>query len=585
MVGYEMQPKGAITSRFDAKRKRLLKRYGKLRDERQANYDPMWRDISDYIAPGYGRFVCEDLNEGGRKNLAILDNSPERALTTLAAMVMAFSTSPARSWFSLSTVDPEIAKFKPAKLWLTDTTRRVQRVFSRSNTYAALHQNYEELAAFGNSCSIVVPNFDTVIHLHPVTIGQYVWATDFNGDVNTMFREFKLTVGQTVAEFGYEKCSSSVRNRFDNHDLDSQVTIVHVIEPRRERDDRYRDNKNMPFRSCYFELGSGKRSTEFSEGDQADDYLSESGFEAFPVLAGRWRVIGGDTYAMGPGLSALGDAKSLQHLQARFGLCVDLQTDPPWQVPMELANRHVDGLPGGRTPVPNGPGIRSLFESRLELQYLLESIRDTRNRIDKTFFVDMLLMLSSGSDYPQKTAREIVERHEEKMMLLGPVQQRMEVEIQKPLIQLTLGYMIDAGLLLPPPPELLESEMNIEFLSVFSQAQRAVGLHSTDRWLNTIGALSALRPDVVDKLNADRVAERYGDDLGVDPEFINSDDEVAAVRQQRAQQQAQQQRAESLAAEAGAVKDLATAPTGERSALTDILGNLQGYVSPSPGVQ
>lgn len=568
----------------EGRRKRALKRYYKLRDERQKGYDPMWRDISDFIAPGYGRFFCEDLNEGGRKNMSILDNAAERAAQSLAAVVMAYSTSPARAWFSLTTVDPELSEYEPVKLWLNDSTRRMQRVFARSNTYPALHQNYEEMVAFGNACSIVVPDYDAVIHLHPITAGQYVWAQDYQGRINTIFREFPMTVGQVVAEFGFDKCSISLQNRFNNGDLDGQVTIVHVIEPRTQRDPSYRDNLNMPWKSCYFEMGSTKRGVPTSQDELADAYLRESGFEQFPVLTGRWRVIGGDTYARGPGVTALGDAKSLQHLQQRYGLCVDIQTDPPLQVPMALQNTPVDGLPGGRTPT-DGVGIRSLYENRLELSHLLESIRDTRMRIDKTFYVDMFLMLANGDD-TQKTAREIIERHEEKLMMLGPVQQRMETEIQKPLIKLTLGYMIDAGVLLPPPPELLEAgaELNVEFLSVFSQAQRAVGMHTSDRFINTIGALTAIRQDVTDIVNTDRLARGYGEDLGIDPRVFNSDDEVKQIRVARANAQAAMAQSEAMAQQAKTTRDLAASPTGERNALTDILGNLQGYVSPSPDV-
>lgn len=579
-------PQGARPAQFDDDRRRLLKRYYKLRDERQTGYDPQFRDIGELILPGIGDFFQDDLNRGGNAHSAILDNTAERAAATLAAVIMSFSTSPARQWFALSTVDPSLTEYRPAKLWLTDSTRRLQRVFSRSNTYSALHQNYEELVGFGNSCAVVAPSTERVIHVHPVTCGQYVWATGFDQSVNTLFREFKLTVGQCVAEFGFDRCSSSVQNRYRNNDLDSQVTVIHAIEPRRDRDPRYRDAKNMPWRSLYFEAGNTRRGTDYqTDAAQATEWLSEGGYPQFPVLAGRWRTSGGNTYARGPGHSAIGDVKSLQHLQQRFGLCVDLQTDPPLAHPPTMANRTVDGLPGGRNPVPDGPGIRPIFESRLELQYLLESIRDTRTRIERAFFVDLLLMLSQGPDYPQKTAHEIVERHEEKLMLIGPAQQRMEQTIQKPLIQVTLGYMIDAGLLLPPPPELLDVPLNIDFLSVFSQAQRAVGMFATDRFINTIGALSSLRPDVTDKLDVDRMVERYGSDLGIDPETLRSDDQVAEVRRQRAEADAKQQQAEQMAVGAKAARDLSQALPGDRTANTDVLGNLQGYTSPSAVVQ
>lgn len=572
-----LAPAMSPASVHDGRRRRLRKRFYKLRDERQAVFDPIWRDIAAYQAPGFGRYWSDDLNTTGREDVAILDNTAEHAAAQLAAMIMAYSTSPARPWFKLATVDVELSRDYEVRLWLEDTTQRMQRVFARSNTYAALHQAYEELVYFGNSCTLIERHPERLIHLHPITSGLYVWATDFRNEVNTMMREFKLTVGQLVAEFGFDKVCESTRNRFTNQDYDSQVSVIHVIEPRMRRDVTRRDNLDMPWRSVYFEAGR--------TDDASDEVLRESGFQEFPVLAGRWRVIGGDTYARGPGWMALGDAKSLQHLQERFGLCIDLQTDPPLAYPPNLTNRFVDGLPGGRNPSPDGAGIRSIFEVNLDTRTLLDSIRDHRERINRAYFVDIMLMLSSGGSYPQKTAEEIRERHEEKLMVFGPVQQRMENEIQKPLIRTTLGYMIDAGLVAPLPPQLFEAELNVEFLSVFAQTQRQVNLFAVDRFLNSLGAISALRPDALDKLNADRLVDTYAEDLGLDPAIINSDREMRAVREARAKQQAALQQTAAMAAQAKATKDLATAPTGERSALTDVLGNLTGYLSPSTNIE
>jgi len=50
------------------------------------------------------------------------------------------------------------------------------------------------------------------------------------------------------------------------------------------------------------------------------------------------------------------------------------------------------------------------------------------NRIERSFYVDLFLMLAN-SDRRQITAREIEERHEEKMLMLGPVLQRLNDEL------------------------------------------------------------------------------------------------------------------------------------------------------------
>jgi hypothetical protein len=73
-----------------------------------------------------------------------------------------------------------------------------------------------------------------------------------------------------------------------------------------------------------------------------------------------------------------------------------------------------------------------------------------------------------------------------------------------------------------------------------------------------------------DKLDVDQVQDEYAQALGVPPSIIRSDDDVAAIRQQRAQAQQAQQMAQM----AGPMKDAAQAahtmsqtPVGKTNAL------------------
>jgi hypothetical protein len=150
----------------------------------------------------------------------------------------------------------------------------------------------------------------------------------------------------------------------------------------------------------------------------------------------------------------------------------------------------------------------------------------------------------AGSDKTQMTATEVAERHEEKLLMLGPVLERLHIELLAPLIEITFDHLSNAGALPQPPQELQETELDVEFVSMLAQAQRAVGANSVDRWLASVGGVAQMKPDVLDKVDADYWAETYADMLGVDPRMVIPDDQVAEIRQQRAEAQAQ---AEQLA--------------------------------------
>jgi len=350
------------------------------------------------------------------------------------------------------------------------------------------------------------------------------------------------------------------------------VTVIHAIEPRSDRDVTKRDAKNMPFKSCYFEINS-----------DPDQYLRESGFEEFPVLVPRWATAGGDVYGNSPGMEALGDIKQLQHEQLRKAQGIDYQTKPPLQVPTSMKNRDVETLPGGISYVDGASaqaGIRTAFEVNLNLDHLLRDIMDVRERIRSAFYADLFLMLANATD-TRMTATEVAERHEEKLLMLGPVLERLHNELLDPLIETTFTRMVQANILPPAPPEMQGMELNVEFVSMLAQAQRAIGTNSVDRFVGSLGAVAQMRPEVLDKFDADQWVDAYSDMLGVDPKLIVANDQVAVVRQARNQAMAAKEQSEVMEQTSNTVKNLAQAPTNQPTALRDVMNMFSGYQSPS----
>lgn len=549
-------------SRTDAQR-----RWVALQTER-ASWIAHWRELSDYLLPRSTRFYKSDRNRGTKKHNAIFDNTATRSLRVLAAGMMSGMTSPARPWFRLALPDEDLMDYAPVKSWLAETQKRMLNVFARSNTYLMLHAVYEELGAFGSSAAITMDDYDTLIHHYQSPVGEFALATDYRGHVNTIYREFEKTVAELVAEFGFDACSRTTQNLYRSGNLDAWVPIIHGIEPRADRDITRRDGKNKPWRSVYFEPGS-----------EGEGLLREGGYDRFPGLAPRWHKMPGDVYGNSPGMEALGDIKQLQHEQLRKANAIDYQTKPPLQVPASMKGRDLDYLPGGVTYV-DAPGaqnaVSTLFDVRIDLQHLLIDIEDVRGRIRSAFYADLFLMLA-GTPNTNMTATEVAERHEEKLLMLGPVLERLHNELLKPLIDETFFRMIAANLV-PPIPEALQGvELDVEFVSMLAQAQRAIGVNGVDRFVGNLGAIAQMRPEVLDKLDVDRWADHYADMLGVDPDLIVASEDVVVIREQRAQAQAQAQQMQAIQMQADAAAKLGTVKTNEANAASDLIGMFSGY--------
>lgn len=535
-------------------REKVQSRWDALKEER-SSWMSHWKDISEVLLPRAGRFLPTENNRGGRAVFRkILDSTGTRALRTLSGGMMSGMTSPARPWFRLTTFNPELDESYEVKVWMSQVTSLMQMVFYKSNTYRALQMAYEELGAFGTSATLIYDDFDRVIHCHPLTIGEFAIATDSRGRVNTVYREFRMTVAMLVQEFGLENVSRTVKDLYDRGQMDEWVEIINAIEPRTERDPRKTDAKNMPYLSVYFEKSGDKGKV-----------LRETGFMEFPAMCARWSVTGGDIYGTSPGMEALGDLCQLQQMQFRKSQAIDYKVHPPVLIPSEMKNMGTQFLPGGVIPYSNAQQaqqIRSAYMVDLDLNSLLVDIQDVRQRINEAFYRDIFMLMVNSTDKTM-TATEVTERHEEKMLLMGPVLERLNAEMLDPLINIVFNKLVQADLLPPLPEDLQGQQLNVEFISILAQAQKAISTNSVDRMFSVLGNLAGMRPDIVDNVDLDFWPQWYADALGVDPRFIVSGKKVAVIREQRAQADQQAAAMEQLQGATQAAKNMGMSMQGQ----------------------
>jgi len=535
------------------KRDAALQRWGQLIADRSSWFDH-WRELAHWTLPRSGRFLdtsaANGPNRGEKKHGHILNSTAQRGVGIATAGLMSGASSPARPWFKLKTPHDDLNERPAVKQWLSMVEKRMREVFNGSNTYRAFRQSYQELLVFGTSGDIVLEDFENVLHHYPMTIGEYAIDTNDKGVVDTVYRKFDMRVGQLVQKFGYARCSQHVKNMYDRKSLNVYVPVLHAIEPRRERNPLKADNANMPWSSCYYETSG-----------QEQEYLKESGFQFFPGLIPRWETRAADVYGSSPGMMVLGVTKSLQHLELRSAQGIDFGSLPPLQAP---AHTKVNMAPGSVTFVDTttGGGVKRLMEVDFDVDSVEQKIRQVEGRIERGYYVDMFLLIIGDSRVQPATAREIAERHEEKLLMLGPVLESLHDEKLGPMIEIAFAYMLRGGLIPPPPREMANMPLVVQFISLLAQAQRLVGLNSIDRLLGTVLNAASLVPQaaaMLDKVDMDQLVDVYADTLGVDPTLIVADDQVAFIRAERAQQMQQQQAVEAAPQLAKAAKDAAEA--------------------------
>jgi len=550
----------------ETSRSKYVKRWGDIKDER-SSYFGHWQELSEYILPRRGRFLVSKRNDGSKKNSKIIDSTATMAVRTLAAGMMSGITSPARPWFRLTTPDPDLMEVSEIKSWMFQVERRMTDIFARSNLYNSLQTVYEELSVFGTGAMLIQEDYHDVIRCFPYTAGEYGLQLSDRLAVDTFYREFQLPVTQVVEWFGYENCSSRVRDMFNSGQLDKWIDIMHAVEPNKDRDPKFKDNDNMAYKSCYFEKTCNE-----------DKMLSSSGYEEFPIVAPRWHVTGVDIYGRSPAMDVLGDVKALQIEQKRKAQGIDKMVNPPMQAPHSLRGQTASVIAGGLTYVDpmqgaGAGGFRPTYEVNPRLGELQQDIQETQYRIQQGFYSDLFQMMTM-SDRRQITAREIDERHEEKLLMLSPVLERLHTELLDPLVDRTFNIMLRNGLIPEPPEEIQGEDLKVEYISLMAQAQRAVGTGAIERLAGFVGNLSAAKPDVLDKFDADQSVDHYAEMLGVPPKIVVSDDDVESIREARAQQIQQQQMMEQAQQGVQAAKVMSDTDTDTESLLKDVMGGL-----------
>jgi hypothetical protein len=554
-------------------RDRVDKRMAQLKTERAKGWEATWRDLQDNISPNVGEINTSRVNEGDRRDRNIYNNTATRAVTILQGGMSSGLTSASRSWFKLATPDPDLMEFGPVKVWLHHAEQAMRELFVKSNLYNVLPMVYGSMAAYGTAVMTVMPDRDDIVRCTHYPVGTYMLNINSNNVVDTMYRTIPMTAKMMVDQFGLDRVSPSVKTQ---HEMGAMTwnTVYQAIEPNPNYDPDKIDSASMRYQSTYWEAGN------------QTNFLSRGGFRRFPAMCPRWDVNGNNVYGTGPAFVALGKCKELQVLEADKLRMIRTGANPSMTAPVSLRGQKATTQAGEITWMPdNQVGLKfapTYVPDRAWIQEIRNEIDQCEQDIGGAFFADLFLMISQLDS--NMTAYEVSVRKEEKMLMLGPVLERSDDELLDPLIDaffeimwdqsvpIWQGLMEGVPLIQPPPEELQNIELKVEYISILAQAQKMTGVSNIERAVGfTMNTMQAI-PSAADMLNADQATIELYKALGVPPSMLNSLESVGAKREAQAQQQAQMQKIAETQAAAETGKVMADTSLEGNNALTAMAG-------------
>lgn len=518
------------------------------------------RELADFFLPRRYKWLItpNQMGRGSPINQHILDSSPTLAGRNLAAGMMFGMTNPTAPWFRLRLGRIDSTQTNPVAIWLSQVEEIMQRVFQESNFYQSLAILYFDLVIFGTASMIIYEDFDNVINCVNPCYGEFY--ADVNPQLNRVdvfYREFTYTVAQAVDRWGIENVSPSIARlyREGGASLTRELVIAHAIEPNNDGR-KFGIPTKFKYREVYWEWGgsaSPQGGSSFTPG-----LLEKRGFYEAPHITPRWDTVANDAYGRSPAMDALPDCKQLQLQVRRQAQGIDKQVNPPLQADLQLKNQPASLIPGGITYIAGlmsstGGGMRSIYEHKIDLGAMNENLELVRNRIKQIFFNDLFQVASQFQTRSNVTATEWDMRKAESLIMLGPVLERLQLELLAPAIDRTFAIMSRKGLLPPAPAGIEGAELSIQYVSMLSLAQQAAKTSGIDRILQIAGNLAGVDPAIVDAIDLDYAIERYNYLIGNDPRLIRAPQAVQAIRGAR---QAQQQQA-AIGDQADAAQKLA----------------------------
>lgn len=523
----------------DELRRHADSRLDALRDDRYS-YWQHWRELATFLLPRRYKWLTtpNEAARGSPINSAILDNTGTIAARTLAAGMMSGMVSPARPWFKLKIAGWQDEESDPVSIWLDECQKRMLRVFARSNFYGSTAIGMFDMVVFGTACQIEYEDFDNIVNFYNPALGEFYLGVDNYCRVNTIGREYVMTVAQVVKEFGLENCSDNVKRLAERKggELEREIVIRHLIEPNDEIAGR--PAKSFEWRELYWEKDASRTR---DDGSMAP-WLRKRGYYEWPAQCPRWDTTGNDAYGRSPGMDALGDIKQLQQESKRKAQSIDKMTNPPMLADAQLRNQPMSLLPGGTTFVAQlgaQTGMRPVYQVNPPIGELQQDIAEIQQRIGRTFFNDLFMMISQLDTV--RSAAEIYERKEEKMILVGPVVERYKIECLDKAVTRTFNIMHRRGLFPEAPREIQGREISVQYVSFLADNQRAAGLTAIERLLSLVGNTAAIFPEAPDGVNIDEVVADYGNRLDVSPKLLRDMEAIMALREQRASQMQQAQ--------------------------------------------
>jgi len=521
-------------------------------------WEQHWEEVAERCLPRASGFTKKK-QDGTKRSEKAIDSTPILALERFAAAVESVVTPRTQTWHGLQ--NENFADDNQVQEYFEECTRILFRLryAPHANFANQMSENYISIGAFGNGCMFVdeLPGKGMRYACYPLQ--EIYFEENFQGVIDLVHRKFSLTARQAVQQFGKDNLPEPIQRAADNAPM-SKFDFIHRVAP--NENVRYVNGEpvpgpdGMPIASYYISV-SGKK------------LVRKGGYHTMPYCIGRYQKSPGETYARGPGMTALPDIKVLNEMNKETLIGAQLANRPPVLVSDDGALDAFSLVPGSINAgavSAQGNALAIPFNTGAQPQLGLEMMDQKRKLINDVFLVTLFQILV---DNPQMTATEAMLRAQEKGQLLAPTMGRIMSEQLGPMIEREIDICARMGLFPPPPQQLVDAgmEFDIDYQSPLIRLQRADEGSGIAQTLQIAASLAQSKPDIMGLFKMGDILRDFAEINGMPRSLILDVDEEEQMKAQQIQQQQLQNVLQSAQPLAAAADSLASAQQKANSPL------------------
>ena len=574
--GYDVGTPRAASTHEEAIVADTFQLFSQLQTQRNV-FASHWEEVAELVLPtSRNTFYYGNFNWPGQKKTdRQFDATGMMALSRFAAICDSLLTPRNMQWHALAADDTYVMKDRETRLWFEQATRLLfQYRYAPRGNFSSQNQNaYTSLGAFGNQ-GMFVDEFDDALgggiglRYKNIPMGELFFHENHQGLIDGFIRWFRMTPRQAYQKWG-DKIPPVLKTALEQHS-EYLFNFLHRVTPRTDYDPLRIDNKGKPWTSYYISM-------------EGRTLLEEGGYRSFPMAASRYEQTPQETYGRSPAMMVLPALKTLNAEKRTFLKQGHRAADPVLLTADDGLvdfNMRPGALNKGGMSADGKPLVGILPTGAIQITK--EMMAEEKALINDAFLVTLFQILT---ETPQMTATEVIERTNEKGILLAPTVGRQQSEYLGPLIDRELDILASLRLLPPMPPRLREARgaYNVVYTSPLSRAMRAQEAAGFMRTVETVKELVNITGDasLLDPFDFDVAIPAIAEIQAVPESWMADAKMIAGKRQNRAQAQAQQAKIQAMPAQAAMIKAQAVAQKGQPAPQPQ----QGGPPSPEQGVQ